>query len=125
MNAQPLKISQSKKREIRSSLQRMPQVEHLAALMRLAGDSTRLKLLVLLEVTGGLGARDSAAALGVSFSQVYQHLAKLRFNGLVAARRDGPKSCYYLTDAPFLATLLEGLCEPRNLRASAAPRASA
>ncbi|MFG1777817.1 ArsR/SmtB family transcription factor [Micromonospora sp. NPDC049051] len=62
-------------------------------MLRMLGDGTRLRLMVLL----GEGEQDVTAlvaAVGVARPAVSQHLAKLRLAGLVTVRRDGRRALY-------------------------------
>jgi ArsR family transcriptional regulator, lead/cadmium/zinc/bismuth-responsive transcriptional repressor len=86
---------------IRQNLEYAPDIEHAAELMSLAGNSTRLKLLYLLETHDEICVCDLAEMLGVSVSAVSQHLAKLKARGLVAPRRDAQTIYYRLTDHAF------------------------
>jgi DNA-binding transcriptional ArsR family regulator len=80
-------------------------IEEAAELMNLAGNSTRLKLLYLLDNMKEMPVPDLAEMVGVSVGAVSQHLAKLKAYGLVAERRD-PQTIYYrITDHPFNWTL--------------------
>jgi DNA-binding transcriptional ArsR family regulator len=94
-------ISQKEISQIRENLTASPDLEQAADLLNLAGNSTRLKLLYLLENLRELCVCDLAEMLGVSVSAVSQHLSKLRAYGLVAPRRDAQTIYYRLTDHPF------------------------
>jgi ArsR family transcriptional regulator len=82
-------------------------IEEAAELMNLAGNSTRLKLLYLLDNMKELALDDLSEMLGVSVTAASQHLAKLKAYGLVAARRDGKTIYYRLSDHAFNAKLRE------------------
>jgi len=69
-----------------------------AALLRLLGDSTRLRLLRLLSLES-LNVSELTAVLGVAQSGVSRHLGLLRDAGLVAEDRSGAFSWYRLSDA--------------------------
>jgi DNA-binding transcriptional ArsR family regulator len=84
-----------------------PDVEEMSELMTIAGNSTRLKLLYLLENMKELSVTDLAEQLGTSVSAVNQHLYKLKAYGLVAPRRDAQTIYYRLTDHAFNAKLRE------------------
>ncbi len=92
---------------IRRDLEYAPDIEEAAELMSLAGNSTRLKLLYLLETHDEICVCDLAEMLGVSVSAVSQHLAKLKARGLVAPRRDAQTIYYRLTEHSFNAKLKE------------------
>lgn len=87
--------------QIRKNLEGTPDIEEAAELMNLAGNSTRLKLLYLLENEQELRVGDLSEILGVSVSATSQHLAKLKAFGLVAPRRDAQTVYFRLTDHAF------------------------
>jgi len=68
-----------------------------AALLRLLGDETRLRLLRLLSVES-LNVSELTAVLAVAQSGVSRHLGLLRDAGLVAEERAGGYSWYQLSD---------------------------
>jgi DNA-binding transcriptional ArsR family regulator len=84
-----------------------PEIDETAELMKLAGNSTRLKLLYLLETMTEVNVSDLSELLGVSVSAVSQHLAKLRSRGLVISRRDAQTIYYRLTEHDFIGRLRE------------------
>ncbi len=86
---------------IRESLAFAPELEEAAELFTLASNSTRLKILFLLDNLKELCVCDLAAMLDVSVSAVSQHLAKLRAYGLTTTRRDAQTIYYRLTDHAF------------------------
>jgi DNA-binding transcriptional ArsR family regulator len=79
-----------------------PRIDETAELMKLAGNSTRLKLLYLLETLNEVSVSDLSELLGVSVSAVSQHLAKLRAHGLVGSRRDAQTIYYRLGQHDFI-----------------------
>jgi len=83
------------------------QIDETAELMKLAGNSTRLKLLYLLETMTEVSVSDLSELLGVSVSAVSQHLSKLRSRGLVISRRDAQTIYYRLTEHDFIGRLRE------------------
>jgi len=93
--------------QIRQNLQGTTDIEEAAELMNLAGNSTRLKLLYLLDNMKELCVCDLAELLGVSVSAVSQHLSKLKAYGLVAPRRDAQTIYYRLTEHSFNTKLRE------------------
>jgi DNA-binding transcriptional ArsR family regulator len=105
MKGEAPSMSQKEMAQIRQNLEGTPDIEEAAELMNLAGNSTRLKLLYLLENMKELCVCDLAEMLGVSVSAVSQHLAKLKAYGLVAPRRDAQTIYYRLTDHVFNAKL--------------------
>jgi DNA-binding transcriptional ArsR family regulator len=83
------------------------QIDETAELMKLAGNSTRLKLLYLLESLTEVSVSDLSELLGVSVSAVSQHLSKLRSRGLVISRRDAQTIYYRLAGHDFIGRLRE------------------
>ena len=90
---------------VRKSLEFAPELEEAAELFNLASNSTRLKILFLLDRLKELCVCDLAEMLGVSVSAVSQHLAKLRAYGLSSTRRDAQTIYYRLTDHAFIGKL--------------------
>jgi DNA-binding transcriptional ArsR family regulator len=84
-----------------------PEIDETAELMKLAGNSTRLKLLYLLETLTEVSVSDLSDLLGVSVSAVSQHLSKLRARGLVNSRRDAQTIYYRLAEHDFIGRLRE------------------
>jgi DNA-binding transcriptional ArsR family regulator len=105
MKGEAPNMSSKEMAQIRQNLEGTPDIEEAAELMNLAGNSTRLKLLYLLENMKELCVCDLAEMLGVSVSAVSQHLAKLKAYGLVAPRRDAQTIYYRLTEHEFNAKL--------------------
>lgn len=87
---------------IRKSLEFAPEIEEAAELFNLASNSTRLKILFLLDRLKELCVCDLAEMLDVSVSAVSQHLAKLRAYGLATTRREAQTIYYRLSDHVFL-----------------------
>ncbi len=90
---------------VRKGLEFAPELEEAAELFNLASNSTRLKILFLLDRLKELCVCDLAEMLGVSVSAVSQHLAKLRAYGLATTRRDAQTIYYRLSDHEFLEKL--------------------
>lgn len=90
---------------IRKSMQFAPELEEAAELFNLASNSTRLKILFLLDTLKELCVCDLAEMLDVSVSAVSQHLAKLRAYSLATTRRDAQTIYYRLTDHTFVSKL--------------------
>ena len=101
MKGEAPNMSSKEMAQIRQNLEGTPDIEEAAELMNLAGNSTRLKLLYLLENMKELCVCDLAEMLGVSVSAVSQHLAKLKAYGLVAPRRDAQTIYYRPTEHVF------------------------
>ena len=70
-----------------------------AALFRLLGDPTRVRLLYALLEAGELCVCDLAAATGTAETTVSQSLRMLRASGVVTGRRQGRLVFYRLADA--------------------------
>lgn len=107
MRGEAPSMSSKEMAQIKKNLEGIPAIEDCADLMSLAGNSTRLKLLYLLDNMKELCVCDLAEMLGVSVSAVSQHLAKLRAYGLVAPRRDAQTIYYRLTPSDFNGKLRE------------------
>jgi DNA-binding transcriptional ArsR family regulator len=107
MKGEAPSLSSKEMTQIRQDLEKIPAIEEQADLLSLAGNSTRLKLLYLLENMKELCVSDLAELLGVSVSAVSQHLSKLRAYGIVAQRRDAQTIFYRLTDSVFNSKLRE------------------
>jgi DNA-binding transcriptional ArsR family regulator len=92
--------------------------------------ANRHRLMIICQLIGGeRSVGELAAFLGVRDSTVSQHLALLRKDGLVAARRDGQTIWYSISSGPareLVQTLYRIYCAPavacapanRNIRAS-------
>jgi DNA-binding transcriptional ArsR family regulator len=75
-----------------------PEVLRRAAeIIKLLGHSERLKIVEVLEA-GEATVSDIQEALGLPQAIVSQHLAKLRGVSVVAARRDGVRVFYHITE---------------------------
>jgi DNA-binding transcriptional ArsR family regulator len=71
-------------------------VARATEVLRLLADATRLRLLALL-AEGPQDVNTLAAKVDASRSSVSQHLGRLRWSGLVAARREGRRMIYRLS----------------------------
>jgi DNA-binding transcriptional ArsR family regulator len=65
---------------------------------KLAGDPTRLRVLLLL-AEGERNVTEMCDALGVAQPALSHHAALLRHSGIVKARREGKSHVYSLTEA--------------------------
>src|SRR3954463_14132820 len=101
MKGEAPNMSSKEMAQIRQNLEGTPDIAEAAELMNLAGNSTRLKLLYLLENMKELCEGDLVEMLGVSVWGVPQDLAKLKAYGLVAPRRVAQAIYYRLTDHEF------------------------
>ncbi len=92
-------------------------------LLRSLGNPHRLMLLCqMIERERTVG--ELAASLGIRESTASQHLALLRREGLVRARRDGQAMWYSIASRPaqrVMMTLFELFCAPDPLCGDAAP----
>jgi len=75
-------------------------MERDARLFKALSDLTRLKLMVILTVSGETCVCRLTEALGVSESTVSRHLGVLRAQGLVKARREGTWMHYSVVSPP-------------------------
>ena len=90
-----------------------------ARLLRLLANERRLVLLCHLIEEGEATVGRLAEAVGLSQPALSQHLAKLREDGLVVARREATTLHYRLADprvARLLVTLRDVFCEPPERR---------
>jgi ArsR family transcriptional regulator, cadmium/lead-responsive transcriptional repressor len=78
----------------------------VAKYFRVLGDTTRVRILELLEERGELAVGQLVALLGESQPNVSNHLACLRWCGFVTARREHPQVRYRVAD-PRVADLLQ------------------
>ncbi|MEC3916004.1 ArsR/SmtB family transcription factor [Nocardia sp. CDC160] len=78
------------------------------ATFRMLSDPTRLHILWIL-ADGEADVTALTAACGASRTAVSQHLAKLRFTGLVDTRRDGRRIIYRIRDGHLARLVREGL----------------
>ena len=112
-------MSSKEMAQIRQNLEGTPDIEEAAELMNLAGNSTRLKLLYLLDNMKELCVCDLAALVGTTESATSHQLRLLRNLRLVRARRDGRMVYYRLDDDHIVRLLAQGLehvSEPRRLQ---------
>lgn len=88
-----------------------PDQSHLdaaTATFRMLSDPTRLHILwILAQTEADVGALTEAC--GASRTAVSQHLAKLRFTGLVETRREGRRVIYRIRDGHLARLVREGL----------------
>ena len=92
-----------------------PGLDDRAAVLKLFGNSTRLRMLFVLDRLEAVCVCDLAAIIGVTQSAVSQHLAKFRACRLVTTRRDGQTLFYSLADTPdveLLRSVLSGIETP-------------
>lgn len=86
------------------------QAADLAALFKMLGNDTRLRLLHALHRGRQVRVSELAGQVGASQQNVSNQLQRMLDRGIVAARRDG-NSIYYRIADPCVSTLLEvGVC---------------
>ncbi|MGV9821645.1 ArsR/SmtB family transcription factor [Nocardia xishanensis] len=83
-------------------------LEAATATFRMLSDSTRLHILWLL-ADGEADVSALTEACGASRTAVSQHLAKLRFTGMVETRREGRHVIYRIRDGHLARLVREGL----------------
>lgn len=77
----------------------------LVKLFKLLADETRLRILYFLMQEGELNVRSLCQRLGQSQPAVSHHLALLRVDGLIEARRDGKHNFYRILPEKFQKTI--------------------
>lgn len=82
---------------VRDAMTSSEEYANLAALFKLFGDPTRVKILHALE-TRELCVCDLAAVLGMTKSAISHQLKSLRISNLVTSRREGQVVFYSLAD---------------------------
>jgi ArsR family transcriptional regulator, virulence genes transcriptional regulator len=98
--------------------------EQASGLLKSLASRNRL-LIVCQLIEGERSVGELAEFLGIRDSTVSQHLALLRRDGVVAARRDGQTIWYSIASPParqVLETLYRYYCGPQTLCGSAASR---
>lgn len=85
-----------------------PRLDAASDVFRMLAEPTRLHVLWLL-ARGESDVAELTSATGASRTSISQHLAKLRFAGLVSTRRDGRHIIYRLTDGHLTRLVQEGL----------------
>ena len=89
----------------------------VADLLRALGNGRRLMIMCKLTEHGEMMVGDLAEEVGLSQSALSQHLAKLRGEGLVAARREAQAAWYRVADPrceTLLATLYQLYCSDKD-----------
>ncbi|MFK7918859.1 MAG: ArsR/SmtB family transcription factor [Ilumatobacter sp.] len=87
-----------------------PEVDQLAALFRMLGNDTRLRMLHTIARSGEASVSDIADAIGASTQSVSNHLQRMADQQIVSTRRDGNRIYYRLID-PCVGGVMElGLC---------------
>ncbi len=84
-----------------------PDLDDRAALLKLLGNGTRMRMFFVLDRLEAVCVCDLAEILGVTQSAVSQHLAKFRAHRLVTSRRDGQTLFYSLAKSADAKRLLK------------------
>jgi len=88
--------------------ERPTELDLVAKYFKVLSDSTRVRILELLEERGELSVSELVEALGESQPKVSNHLACLRWCGFVHTRREHPSVLYRVADERVLAVLALG-----------------
>ncbi len=88
--------------------ERLTESDLVAKYFKVLSDSTRVRILELLEERGELSVSELVEALGESQPKVSNHLACLRWCGFVHTRREHPSVLYRVADERVLAVLALG-----------------
>jgi ArsR family transcriptional regulator, virulence genes transcriptional regulator len=109
----------------------IPNLEAMSAAAEAASEllkalANRHRLLILCQLADGeRSVGELAEFLGIRDATASQHLALLRKDGLVSARREGQTIWYTVASAPardILGTLYRIYCQPDQHRQSPAPQ---
>ena len=88
--------------------ERPTELDLVAKYFKVLSDSTRVRILELLDERGELSVSELVEALGESQPKVSNHLACLRWCGFVHTRREHPSVLYRVADERVLAVLALG-----------------
>ncbi|WP_280385757.1 ArsR/SmtB family transcription factor [Nocardia wallacei] len=99
-----------------------PRLDAATATFRMLSDPTRLHILSILTDTEA-DVTALTEATGASRTAVSQHLAKLRFTGLVGTRREGRRIIYRIRDGHLTRLIREGLNHADHLVTGEPPHA--
>ena len=88
--------------------ERLTESDLVAKYFQVLSDSTRVRILELLDERGELSVSELVEALGESQPKVSNHLACLRWCGFVHTRREHPSVLYRVADERVLAVLALG-----------------
>ncbi len=92
---------------LRMEVEDLEWLDALMALMKAAGNDTRVRILYLLWRRGEVRVTDLAVILELTPPAISRHLKMLRSCGLTQARRDAQTTYYRLdTDAEFIQSLI-------------------
>lgn len=102
-----LPMQEGQMEALRVELEDQNWLDTLMALMKAAGNDTRVRILYLLWRRGEVRVNDLAAILELTTPAISQQLKKLRSCGLVNARRDAQTIYYRLNgDSEFIQSLV-------------------
>ena len=102
-----LPLQQGQVNALRTELELQNWLDTLMALMKAAGNDTRVRILYLLWRRGEVRVNDLAAILQLTTPAISQQLKKLRNSGLVRARRDAQTIYYRLnSESDFIISLV-------------------
>ena len=100
-------MQQGQVNALRTELELQNWLDTLMALMKAAGNDTRVRILYLLWRRGEVRVNDLAAILQLTTPAISQQLKKLRNSGLVRARRDAQTIYYRLnSESDFIISLV-------------------
>ncbi len=85
-------------------------IELLAKKLRVAGDSSRLRILCLIFSDKKVCVSDIAKELGMSVAITSHHLQSLAKEGLLDPSREGKKICYSLSKNKMVVDLKKFIC---------------
>jgi ArsR family transcriptional regulator, lead/cadmium/zinc/bismuth-responsive transcriptional repressor len=94
-------LPEDRMKELREILLTKDNLVHLASLLSLVGNDTRIKLLYLMTCEKELCVCDLASMLDMTVSAVSQHLRKLKDKNIVKARRNAQAVLYSLNKTTF------------------------
>ena len=86
-------------------------VEHIAKVLRTAGDTSRLKILCAIFDEKNMCVSDIAKKLDMSVAIVSHHLKVMAETGLLEPVRDGKRICYVFPKKPFVSDLKGLICK--------------
>ncbi len=102
-----LPLQQGQVDALRTELELQNWLDTLMALMKAAGNDTRVRILYLLWRRGEVRVHDLAAILQLTTPAISQQLKRIRNYGLVRSRRDAQTIYYRLnSDADFIKSLV-------------------
>ncbi len=85
-------------------------IELFAKKLRVAGDSSRLRILCLIFSDKKVCVSDIAKELGMSVAITSHHLQSLAKEGLLLSSREGKKICYSLSKNDMVTDLKKFIC---------------